>query len=135
VATEKRKTVLIVLERADFIGLAESPGTLQRGLEQACSHAGLTDGSQRFRPKSCRRTFAISDVMSRAVQTLPLELSFAENVEKFQGGQPSQSQPVQLKGYCSLRELFIALGRGLRLDTSVRDFMRQAPIFILHIRP
>ena len=32
-----------------------------------------------------------------------------------------------MKGYCSRRELFAALGRGLPFQTPVRDFMRQAP--------
>jgi hypothetical protein len=84
---------LIVLERADFTGLAESPGTLQRGLEQVCSHPGLRTVHNDFGQKSCRRAFAISDVMSRAVQTLPVKLSFAETVEKFQAGSlPSHSR-------------------------------------------
>jgi len=60
---------------------------------------------------------------------LPLELPLAETVERFQGGQAAfpVTEGEILKGYCSRRELFSALGRGLPLDTPVRDFMRQAP--------
>ena len=32
-----------------------------------------------------------------------------------------------MKGYCSRRELFDAMGRGLPLGTPARDFMRKAP--------
>ena len=67
--------------------------------------------------------------MTRSVQTLPLELSLADTVEKFQGGHAAFpiAEGEILKGYCSRRELFSALGRGLPLDTPVRDFMRQPP--------
>jgi CBS domain-containing protein len=50
-------------------------------------------------------------------------------VEKFQGGH--SAFPVvedgMLRGYCSRRELFDALGRGMPMETPVRDLMRQTP--------
>jgi len=121
---------LIVLDRADFNGLAGSLGALQRDLEQVL-FARRAYG--RFTTMAGRNpalgALTISDVMTRSVQTLPLELSLAKTVEKFQGGQAAL--PVLegeiLKGYCSRRELLSALGRGLPLETPVRDFMRQAP--------
>lgn len=79
---------LIVLERADFTGLAESLGALQRDLEQAL-FARRAYG--RFTTMAAKNpavgALTISDVMTRSVQTLPLELPLAETVERFQGGQ------------------------------------------------
>jgi CBS domain-containing protein len=66
--------------------------------------------------------------MTRSVQTLPLDLSLAKTVEKFQGGQAAfpVTENEILKGYCSRWELLSALGRGLPFETPVRGFMRQA---------
>ena len=71
----------------------------------------------------------VADVMTRSFQTLPLELTLANTVEKFQGGHAGFpiAEGEILRGYCSRRELFSALGRGLPFETPVRDFMRQAP--------
>ena len=71
----------------------------------------------------------VASVMIHSVPTLPLEISLADTLEKFQGGHAAF--PVVegriLKGYCSRRELFSALGRSLPSETPVRDFMRQPP--------
>jgi len=50
-------------------------------------------------------------------------------VKKFQGGHAAFPivEGEKLRGYCSRRELFSALARGLPFETPVRDFMRQAP--------
>ena len=50
-------------------------------------------------------------------------------MKKFQGGHAAFPivEGEILRGYCSRRELFSALGRGLPFETPVRDFMRQAP--------
>jgi NADH:ubiquinone reductase (H+-translocating) len=121
---------LIVLDRADFTSLAESLGALQRDLEH------LLFGRQAFTRLTTMAAsnpaigaLTVADVMTRSVQTLPLELSLADTVDKFQGGRagfPIAENEI-LKGYCSPRELFSALGRGLPFETPVRDFMRQAP--------
>jgi CBS domain-containing protein len=67
--------------------------------------------------------------MTRSVQTLPSDLALVDAVAKFQGGHVAfpVAEGEILKGYCSRRELFAALGRGLPFQTPVRDFMRQAP--------
>ena len=67
--------------------------------------------------------------MIRSFQPLPLELPIADTVKKFQGGHAAFpiAEGEILRGYCSRRELFSALGRGLPSETPVRDFMRQAP--------
>ena len=67
--------------------------------------------------------------MARSVQTLPVDLSLVDAVVKFQDGHVAfpVAEGEILKGYCSRRELFAALGRGLPFETPVRDFMRQAP--------
>jgi len=121
---------LIVIEPEDFAGLAESLGALRRELEyslfarQAYEH--LTTLAA-INPAVGALT--VADVMTRSVQTLPLDLSLVDAVAKFQGGH--MAFPVAegeiLKGYCSRRELFGALGRGLSFQTPVRDFMKQAP--------
>jgi len=121
---------LIVIEPADFTGLAESLGALQRELEhslfarQAYEH--LTTVAA-INPAVGALT--VADVMTRAVQTLPLNLSLVDAVAKFQGGHVAfpVAEGGTLKGYCSRRELFAALGRGLPFRTPVRDFMQQAP--------
>ena len=121
---------LIVLDRADFTGLAESLGALQRDLEHSLfaqrAYGWFTTMAAR---NPAVGALTVADIMTRSVQTLPLELSLADTVEKFQGGHAAFpiAEGEILKGYCSRRELFSALGRGLPLDTPVRDFMRQAP--------
>ena len=121
---------LIVLDRADFTGLAESLGALQRDLEHSLFGAA---GFTRFTTMAARNpvvgALTVADVMTRSVQTLPLELSLADTLEKFQGGHAAFAiaEDEILRGYCSRRELFSALGRGLPFETPVRDFMRQAP--------
>src|ERR1700757_3973277 len=74
---------LIVLERADFTGLAESLGALQRDLEQALfAHRAYG----RFTTMAARNpligALTIADVMTRSFQTLPLELPLAETAEE-----------------------------------------------------
>jgi predicted transcriptional regulator len=71
----------------------------------------------------------VADVMTQSVQTLPLKLPLSDTMERFQGGHAAFpiAEGEILEGYCSRRELFIALGAGLPLQTPVRDFMRQAP--------
>ena len=121
---------LIVIEPADFTGLAESLGALQRELEhslfarQAYEH--LTTLAMR---NPAVGALTVADVMTRSVQTLPLDLALVDAVAKFQGGHVAfpVAEGEILKGYCSRRELFAALGRGLPFQTPVRDFMRQAP--------
>jgi len=121
---------LIVIEPGDFTGLAESLGALQRELEhslfarQAYEH--LTTLAAR---NPAVGALTVADVMTRSVQTLPSDLALVDAVAKFQGGHVAfpVAEGEILKGYCSRRELFAALGRGLPFQTPVRDFMRQAP--------
>jgi NADH:ubiquinone reductase (H+-translocating) len=121
---------LIVLEPADFIDLAESLGALQRDLEHSLF---ARQAYERFTTLAAKNTavgaLTVADVMTRSVQTLPLDLALVDTVAKFQGGHAAFpiAEGEILKGYCSRRELFAALGRGLALETPVRDFMRQAP--------
>jgi NADH dehydrogenase len=120
---------LIVIEPADFTGLAESLGALQRELEhslfarQAYEH--LTTLAMR---NPAVGALTVADVMTRSVQTLPLDLALVDAVAKFQGGHVAfpVAEGEILKGYCSRRELFAALSRGLPFQTPVRNFMRQA---------
>jgi NADH:ubiquinone reductase (H+-translocating) len=121
---------LIVIEPADFTGLADSLGALQRELEDSLfarqAYVQLTTLAAR---NPAVGALTVADVMTRSVQTLPLDLVLGDAVAKFQGGHvafPIVGGEI-LKGYCSRRELFAALGRGLPLQTPVRDFMRQAP--------
>jgi CBS domain-containing protein len=60
---------------------------------------------------------------------LPLDLPLIDAVAKFQGGHVGfpVAEGEILKGYCGRRELFAALGRGLPLQTPVRELMRQTP--------
>ena len=121
---------LIVVDRADFTGLAESLGVLQRDLEQSLfARRAYGQFTMMAARNPALGALTIAEVMTRSVQTLPLELSLGETVEKFQGGQAALpvTEGEILKGYCSRRELLSALGRGLALDTPVRNFMRQAP--------
>ena len=121
---------LIVIEPADFTGLSESLGAMQRELENSMfareAYENLTTLAER---NPAVRALTVGDVMTRSVQTLPLDLSLIDTVAKFQGGHvafPVAEREI-LKGYCSRRELFAALGRGLPFQTPVRDFMRHAP--------
>ena len=121
---------LIVLEPADFLGLAESLGALQRELEHSLF---ARRAYVRFATLAARSpavgALTVADVMTRSVQTLPPKLPLVDTIAKFQGGHAAF--PVVegeiLKGYCSRRELFTALGRGLPFETPIRDFMRQGP--------
>jgi NADH:ubiquinone reductase (H+-translocating) len=121
---------LFVVDPADFTGLAESLGALQKDLELALF---ARTAYARFTAMVARNpaigTLTVADVMTRSVQTLPLELPLADALEKFQGGHAAFpiAEGQILRGYCSQRELFSALGRGLPFETPVRDFMRQAP--------
>ena len=121
---------LIIVERADFSRLAESLGVLQKDLELALfARTAYT----RFTAVVARHpvvgTLTVADVMTRSVRTLPLELTLAETVEKFQDGHAAFPivEGEILRGYCSRRELFSALGRNLPFETPVRDFMQKAP--------
>ena len=120
---------LIVIEPADFTGLAESLGALQRELEHSLfarqAYEQLTTLAAR---NPAVGALTIADVMTRSVQTLSLDLALVDAVAKFQGGHVAfpVAEGEILKGYCSRRELFAALGRGLPFQTPVRDFMRQA---------
>ena len=121
---------LIVLNRADFTRLAESLGALQRDLE----HSLFAQKAYGWFTMMAARTPAlgaltVGHVMTTSVQTLPLELHLADTLERFQGGYAAfpVTEAGSLKGYCSRRELFTALGRGLPLETPIRDFMRQPP--------
>ena len=120
---------LIVIEPADFAGLAESLGALQRELEHSFfarrAYEHLTTLAAR---NPAVGALTVADVMTRSVQTLPLDLALVDAVAKFQGGHVAFAvvEDEILKGYCSRRELFAALGRGLPFQTPVRDFMLQA---------
>jgi NADH:ubiquinone reductase (H+-translocating) len=121
---------LIVLDREDFADLAESLGALKRDLEHSLF---ARRAYERFTAMEAKDpavgALTVADVMTRSAQTLPLTLPLADTVEKFQGGHaafPVVEDGI-LKGYCSRRELFDALGRGLPLETPLRDFMRQTP--------
>ena len=121
---------LVVLEPADFTDLAESLGALQRDLEHALfarrAYERLTTLAARIPAVGA---LTVADVMTRSLQTLPLELPLIDTVAKFQGGHAAFpiAEGAILKGYCGRRELFTALSRGLPFETPVRDFMRQAP--------
>jgi NADH:ubiquinone reductase (H+-translocating) len=120
---------LIVIEPADFTGLAESLGALQRELEHSLF---ARQAYEHFTTLAARNpavgALTVADVMTRSVQTLPLDLALVDAVARFQGGPVAfpVAEGEILKGYCSRRELFAALGRGLPFQTPVRDFMRQA---------
>jgi NADH:ubiquinone reductase (H+-translocating) len=121
---------LIVLDHADFTDLAASLGALQRDLEYTLFAQRAYGWFTMMAAKNPAVTaLTVGDVMTRSVQTLPLELSLADTVEKFQAGHAAFPivEGEILKGFCSRRELFSALGRGLPLDAPVRDFMRQPP--------
>ena len=129
---------LIVIEPADFNGLARSLGALQRELEQSLfareAYEHLTTLAAR---SPAVGALTVADVMTRSVQTLPLDVVLIDAVAKFQGGHvafPIVDGEI-LKGYCSRRELFAALGRGLPFQTPVRDFMQQAPRTVCETDP
>jgi NADH dehydrogenase len=121
---------LIVLDRAEFSSLAESLGELRRDLERSLV---ARQAYERFTMMAARnpavRALTVADVMTRSAQTLPLELPLGDAAKKFQGGHAAY--PIVegdiLKGYCSYRELFSALGRGMPFETPIRDFMRPTP--------
>jgi NADH dehydrogenase len=121
---------LYVVGRADFTGLAESLGVLQKDLELTLF---ARTAHERFTTMVARHpavgALTVADVMTRSFQTLPLELTLADMVEKFRSGQAAFpiTEGEILRGYCSRRELFSALGRSLPFETPARDFMRQAP--------
>jgi NADH:ubiquinone reductase (H+-translocating) len=127
---------LIVIEPADFKGLAESLGVLQREVEHSLF---ARDAYEKFTTLAASNpaigALTVGDVMTRSVQSLPPDLSLADAVAKFQSGYiafPIAEGGI-LKGYCSRRELFAAMGRGLPFQTPVRDFMRQAPHTVCEI--
>ena len=78
---------LIVIEPADFTGLAESLGALQRELEHSFfarrAYEHLTTLAAR---NPAVGALTVADVMTRSVQTLPLNLALVDAVAKFQGG-------------------------------------------------
>jgi NADH dehydrogenase len=131
-ASVKAETPLdvIVIESADFTGLAESLGALQKELEHSLF---ARQAYEHFTTVAARNpavgALTVADVMTRSVQTLPPDLALVDAMAKFQGGHVAFpiAEGEILKGYCSRRELFAALGRGLPFQTPVRDFMRQAP--------
>jgi NADH:ubiquinone reductase (H+-translocating) len=121
---------LIVIEPADFARLAESLGILQRELRVSLFARQVF---KHFTTLSAMNpavgALTVADVMTRSVQTLPLDLSLADVLAKFRGGHaafPITENEI-LKGYCGRSELFAALGERLPFDTPVRDFMRKAP--------
>jgi len=121
---------LLVVDRGDFSGLAESLGLLQKDIELALfARTAYTRFTTMVAKDPAVASLTVRDVMTRSVETLPPELSLAAAVEKFQGGRAAF--PVVegeiLRGYCSRRELFSALNRGLPFETPVRDFMQEAP--------
>jgi NADH:ubiquinone reductase (H+-translocating) len=131
-ATVKAEAPLdvVLLDRADFTSLAESLGSLQRELERSLF---ARRAYARFIAMATKdpavETLTVADVMTRSTDTLLLNLSLADTLEKFQDGHagfPAVEGEI-LKGYCSRRELFSALGRGLPLETPLCDFMRPAP--------
>jgi NADH:ubiquinone reductase (H+-translocating) len=121
---------LIVIGPADFAGLSESLGALQRELEHSLWARQAYENLTTLAAKNPTvGALTVADVMTRSVQTLPLNLSLVDTVAKFQSGHAAFpiAEGEILKGYCSRRELFTALGRGLPLRTPLRDFMRPAP--------
>ena len=131
-ATVKAETPLdlLVVDRADFNGLAESLGVLQKDLELALfARTAYTRFTAMVAKNPAVATLTVGDVMTRSVQTLPLDLTLADTVEKFQGGHAAFpiAEGEILRGYCSRREVFSALSRGLPFETPVRDFMQKVP--------
>jgi NADH:quinone reductase (non-electrogenic) len=120
---------LIILEPADYDDLAQSLGVLQRDLEHSLFARRAYERLTTLAAKSpVVGALTVADVMTRSVQTLPLDLPLIDAVAKFRTGRAAfpVAQGEILKGYCSRRELFSALGRGLPLETPIREFMSQA---------
>ncbi len=121
---------LLVVDRADFSGLAESLGMLQKDIDVALfARTAYTRFTTMVARHPAVGTLTVGDVMTRSVQTLALELTLAHAVEKFQDGHAAFpiAEGEILRGYCSRRELFSALSRGLPFETPVRDFMQKDP--------
>jgi NADH:ubiquinone reductase (H+-translocating) len=124
---------LLVVDRADFRSLAESLGTLHKDLELALfARTAYTRFTAMVARHPAVGALTVGDVMTRSVQTLPLELTLADTVKKFQDGHAAFpiAEGEILRGYCSRRELFSALGRGLPFETPVRDFMQKNPLSV-----
>ena len=121
---------LIIIGPADFAGFAESLGALQRELQNSLfareAYENLTTLAA---SNPAVGALTVADVMTRSVQTLPIDLALIDAVVKFQSGHVAFpiAEGEILKGYCGRRELFAALGRRLPFQTPVRNFMRQAP--------
>jgi NADH:ubiquinone reductase (H+-translocating) len=121
---------VFVVDRVDFSDLADSLGLLQKDLELALfARTAYARFTAMVAKHPAVATLRVGDVMTRSVQTLPLELTLAQTVEKFQDGQAAFpiAEGGILRGYCGRRELFGALGRGLPFETPVRDFMQEVP--------
>jgi len=131
-ASVKAETPLdvVIIDPADFDNLAESLGALRREMEHSLFAREAYEHLTTLAAKNpAVAALTVADVMTRSVQTLSLDLTLVDAVAKFQAGHvafPIVEGEI-LKGYCSRRELFAALGRGLPFDTPVRVFMRQAP--------
>lgn len=118
---------LIVVNREDFREMAESLGLLHKGLElRLFARTAYTRFTAMVAKHPAVATLTVGDVMTRSVQTLPLELTLANVVRKFQDGHAAfaVAEDGILRGYCSREELFSALGRGLPFETPVQDFMQ-----------
>ena len=131
-ASVKAETSLdvIVINRRDFDELSESLGMLQKDLQlRLFARTAYTRFTAMVAKHPAVGTLTVGDLMTRSVQTLPLELTLADLVEKFQDGHAVFliADGEILKGYCGQQELFGALGRGLPFETPVRDFMRSPP--------
>ena len=124
---------LIAVDRADYNGLAESLGVLQKDLELALfARTAYTKFGTMVVKDPAVGKLTVGDVMTRSVESLPLELTLADVVLRFQGGHAAfpVAEGEILKGYCSRRELFSALGRDLPFETPVRDFMQKNPLSV-----
>jgi len=121
---------LIIVDRADFSGMSESLGLLQKEMELALfARTAYKRFTEMAAGNPAAGSLTVADVMTRSFQTLPLELTLADTVEKFQGGHAAFPivEGEILRGYCGRRELFGALGRGLPFETPIRDFIQTAP--------
>ncbi|HEY6343200.1 MAG TPA: FAD-dependent oxidoreductase [Bryobacteraceae bacterium] len=121
---------VIVVDGVDFSELAESLGLLRKDLELALfARTTYTRFTAMVARHPAVGTLTVGDVMTRSVQTLPLELTLADMVKKFQDGHAAFpiAEGEILRGYCGRQELFSALGRGLPFETPVRDFMQTPP--------
>ncbi len=131
-ASVKAETPLdvIIVDRANFSDLAESLGQLQRNLELALfARTAYTRFTAMVARNPAVGALTVGDVMTCSVQTLPLEITLAQIVQKSEDGHAAFpiAEGEILKGYCGRRELFSALGRGLPFETPVRDFMQTDP--------